>query len=223
MQIEAVEVGVQGAGRADLSGVAVAPEALHRRSGTRSRGDPTDDGGALDLGVHGAVEEPPVGRLCLAARVLQVNAVPRYQPHDPPAHRCQQARHIEIGWRRQRHQAPRTLSILDEYTLRGQRVEVHVGIQRRPETPDGPCRTYGHQVEVFEAQEKAGGMLRYGMLEKEIDQIRVLGVQIHATTKVDSIEAFRKNYDAVFLGLGTQKARLLPVEGAHHELRAWWY
>ena len=87
-------------------------------------------------------------------------------------------------------------------------------------------RTYGHQVEVFEAQEHAGGMLRYGipayrlppdMLEKEIDQIRVLGVQIHTSTKVDSIEDFRKNYDAIFLGLGTQKARLLPIEGAHHD------
>ncbi len=87
-------------------------------------------------------------------------------------------------------------------------------------------RTYGHQVEVFEAQEHAGGMLRYGipayrlppdMLEKEIDQIRVLGVQIHTNTNVDSIEEFRKNYDAVFLGLGTQKARLLPVEGSHHD------
>ena len=87
-------------------------------------------------------------------------------------------------------------------------------------------RTYGHQVEVFEAQEHAGGMLRYGipayrlppdMLEKEIDQIRVLGVQIHTNTRVDSIEDFRKNYDAVFLGLGTQKARMLPVEGSHHD------
>ena len=54
-------------------------------------------------------------------------------------------------------------------------------------------RTYGHQVEVFEAQEHAGGMLRDAsipayrlppdMLEKEIDQIRVLGVQIHTSTK----------------------------------------
>ena len=85
-------------------------------------------------------------------------------------------------------------------------------------------RTGGHQVEVFEAQEKAGGMLRYGipayrlppeLLEKEIDQIRVLGVQIHTSARVNSLEAFRKDYDAVFLGLGTQKARLLPVEGSH--------
>jgi NADH-quinone oxidoreductase subunit F len=85
-------------------------------------------------------------------------------------------------------------------------------------------RTYGHQVEIFEALEHAGGQLRYGipayrlppdLLDKEIDQIRVLGVQIHTSARIDNLEAFRKDYDAVFLGLGTQKARLLPVEGAH--------
>ncbi len=85
-------------------------------------------------------------------------------------------------------------------------------------------RTYGHEVEIFEALEKAGGQLRYGipayrlppdLLDQEIDQIRVLGVQIHTGAPVDSLEAFRKNYDAVFLGLGTQRARLIPIEGVH--------
>ena len=83
-------------------------------------------------------------------------------------------------------------------------------------------RTYGHQVDVFEAQEHAGGMLRYGipayrmppdLLEQELDQIRVLGVRIHTSAKVDSLEAFRKDYDAVFLGLGTQRTRLIAIEG----------
>jgi NADPH-dependent glutamate synthase beta subunit-like oxidoreductase len=83
-------------------------------------------------------------------------------------------------------------------------------------------RTYGHQVEIFEAQEKAGGMLRYGipayrlppdLLEQEIDQIRVLGIPIHTGAAVGSLEAFRKDYDAVFLGLGTQRSRLIQVDG----------
>ena len=85
-------------------------------------------------------------------------------------------------------------------------------------------RTYGHQVEIFEAQERAGGMLRYGipayrlppeLLEQELEQIRVLGVPIHTSARVDSLEAFRKRFDAVFIGLGTQLARLPPIEGAH--------
>ena len=83
-------------------------------------------------------------------------------------------------------------------------------------------RTYGHEVEIFEAQEKAGGMLRYGipayrlppdLLDQEIDQIRVLGIPIHTGAAVGSLEAFRKDYDAVFLGLGTQRSRLIQVDG----------
>ncbi len=85
-------------------------------------------------------------------------------------------------------------------------------------------RTYGHRVEIFEAQEKAGGMLRYGipayrlppdLLDKEIDEIRVLGVEIHTGAAIGSLETFRKDYDAVFLGLGTQRARLIPIDGIH--------
>ena len=80
----------------------------------------------------------------------------------------------------------------------------------------------GHHTDVFEAQEFAGGMLRYGipayrnppeLLEKEIDQIRAVGVRIHTSSPVANLEAFRKDYDAVFLGLGTQRTRLLTIEG----------
>jgi len=85
-------------------------------------------------------------------------------------------------------------------------------------------RACGHQVDVFEAQEKAGGMLRYGipayrlppdLLEQEIDQIRAIGVRIHTGAKVERVEALRKDYDAVFLGLGIQRSRLIPIEGVH--------
>jgi NADH-quinone oxidoreductase subunit F len=83
-------------------------------------------------------------------------------------------------------------------------------------------RTCGHQVEVFEAQEKAGGMLRYGipayrlppeLLDKELEQIKVLGIPIHTGAKVANLETFRKDYDAVFIGLGTQTSRMLPIDG----------
>ena len=83
-------------------------------------------------------------------------------------------------------------------------------------------RILGHEIDVFEAQEFAGGMLRYGipayrnppdLLEKELDQIRALGVRIHTSSPVANLEAFRKDYDAVFLGLGTQRTRLLTIEG----------
>jgi NADPH-dependent glutamate synthase beta subunit-like oxidoreductase/NADH:ubiquinone oxidoreductase subunit F (NADH-binding)/ferredoxin len=85
-------------------------------------------------------------------------------------------------------------------------------------------RTHGHQVEIFEAQEKAGGMLRYGipayrlppdLLDQELEQIRVLGIPIHTGAAIGSLETFRKDYDAVFLGLGTQRSRLIPIDGVH--------
>ena len=54
--------------------------------------------------------------------------------------------------------------------------------------------TFGHQVEIFEALEHAGGQLRYGipayrlppdLLDQELEQIRVLGVQIHTNATVE--------------------------------------
>ena len=85
-------------------------------------------------------------------------------------------------------------------------------------------RTYGHQVEIFEAQDKAGGMLRYGipayrlppdLLDQELGQITALGIAIRTSTAIDSLNTFRTNYDAVFLGLGTQRSRLIPIDGVH--------
>lgn len=85
-------------------------------------------------------------------------------------------------------------------------------------------RILGHAPVVFESQAEAGGMLRYGipayrmppdLLDKEIGQIAALGIPIHCDAKVASLDAFRKDYDAVFLGLGTQTSRFVPVEGVH--------
>ena len=85
-------------------------------------------------------------------------------------------------------------------------------------------RILGHQPVVFESQAAAGGMLRYGipayrmppdLLDQEIEQIEMLGIPIHCDVKVASLDAFRKDYDAVFLGLGTQTSRMVPVEGIH--------
>ena len=85
-------------------------------------------------------------------------------------------------------------------------------------------RTYGHHVEIFESQDHAGGMLRYGipayrlppdLLDQELGQITALGVEIHTGAAIASLDTFRTNYDAVFLGLGTQRSRLIPIDGVH--------
>ena len=67
-------------------------------------------------------------------------------------------------------------------------------------------------------------MLRYGipayrlppeLLDQELEQIKALGIPIHTGVKVDSVDSFRKDYDAVFLALGTQMSRFVPIEGVH--------
>ncbi len=84
----------------------------------------------------------------------------------------------------------------------------------------------GHVVTVFEAQDDAGGMLRYGIpeyrlpretLRKEIDYIRRLGVDIKTRVRVGkdiSIADIRKEYDAVFVGAGAELGMMLDVEGS---------
>lgn len=75
-------------------------------------------------------------------------------------------------------------------------------------------RQRGHEVTVFEAMPKAGGMLRYGIpeyrlpkevLDDEILTIEKMGVEIITDTKIgDDIpfETIRADFDAVLLGIG---------------------
>ena len=75
-------------------------------------------------------------------------------------------------------------------------------------------RQKGHQITLFEAMPKAGGMLRYGIpeyrlpkriLDAEIRLIEKMGVRILTNYKVGtdvSFEKVREEYDAVLLGIG---------------------
>ncbi len=83
-------------------------------------------------------------------------------------------------------------------------------------------RRFGHQVTIFEASEKTGGMMRYGIpkyrlprekLRAEIYRIEQMGVEIKLNTTVTDIEKNRKegNFDAVLLGIGAQKARMVDI------------
>lgn len=87
-------------------------------------------------------------------------------------------------------------------------------------------RLLGHQVTIYERQELAGGMLRYGipayrlppaLLDQELAQITALGITLHTDYKVGSIEALRAQHDALFLAMGTQTSRIIPVSGAQGE------
>jgi len=86
-------------------------------------------------------------------------------------------------------------------------------------------RRMGHACTVIEAHEELGGMMRYGIpgyrvpdevLDGEIQRILDLGVEVRTKTKVGvdiSLEDLRKEFDAVFIGLGAQSGSALPVPG----------
>ena len=88
-------------------------------------------------------------------------------------------------------------------------------------------RKKGHKVTVFEARSKAGGMMRYGipryrlpedLLDKEIKDIFDLGVEFkpnQALGKKITLDQLKKEgYEAVFLGVGAQLSRRIPLMGS---------
>jgi len=87
----------------------------------------------------------------------------------------------------------------------------------------------GYSVTVFEAFSKAGGMLRYGIpdyrlppdvLDKEISRIEELGVEIKCNQVIGKdfpYEDLQNNYDAIFVGIGAHKGKLLGVPNEEAE------
>ncbi len=81
----------------------------------------------------------------------------------------------------------------------------------------------GHAVTVFDEREALGGMMRYGIpgfrtprarLDAEIQRILDLGVTARLNCRVGTdvtIDQLRTEFDAVFLGMGAQAGRALPV------------
>jgi NADH-quinone oxidoreductase subunit F len=81
----------------------------------------------------------------------------------------------------------------------------------------------GYQVTVFEALPVAGGMLAVGIpeyrlpkaiLQKEVDEVRRLGVEIKLNTPVEDAEALlSQGYQAVFIASGTHKGDKMGIPG----------
>jgi len=84
----------------------------------------------------------------------------------------------------------------------------------------------GHEVTVFDERAELGGMMRYGIpgfrtpravLDTEIQRILDLGVEARVSTRIGrdiSMDEVQQTYQAVFMGLGAQGGRPLPVAGA---------
>ena len=84
----------------------------------------------------------------------------------------------------------------------------------------------GHEVTIFEANPKLGGMLRYGIpeyrlpteiLDKEIASITKLCHEVHCEASLGkdfTIESLKaQGYEAVFVGLGAQANQKMRIEG----------
>jgi len=83
----------------------------------------------------------------------------------------------------------------------------------------------GHEVTVFEALPVAGGMMAVGIpeyrlpkdtLAQEIELIKALGVKINLNTRIGkdiSMEEIRKQFNAVYVAIGSHGNQKLGVEG----------
>ncbi len=87
-------------------------------------------------------------------------------------------------------------------------------------------RLKGHGCTIFDDHSELGGMMRYGIpgfrtprtvLDAEIKRIIDLGVEVKLNTRIGTditLEQIEKDYDAVFMGMGAQSGRALPVPGS---------
>jgi len=94
-------------------------------------------------------------------------------------------------------------------------------------TVAGDLRRLGHEVTVYDALDKPGGVLLYGIpefrlpnaiVDEEVMVLRDMGVKFVMNTLVGrsiSLARLREEHDAVFMGTGAGLPRMLDVEGEH--------
>jgi NADPH-dependent glutamate synthase beta subunit-like oxidoreductase len=87
-------------------------------------------------------------------------------------------------------------------------------------------RKLGHGVTIFDANEKPGGMMRYGIpryrlpdavLDKEIGEIFALGVDFQPGTSIGkdvTLKDLKNDYNAEFIATGAPLSRRISLDGA---------
>lgn len=93
----------------------------------------------------------------------------------------------------------------------------------------GDLSRKGFNVDIYEMEREAGGVLLYGIPEyrlpkevvrREVRRIEALGVTFYlgVTVGVDCTidDLFARGYDAIFMGTGAGLPRKLPIEGMEH-------
>jgi len=111
--------------------------------------------------------------------------------------------------------------------LSGQRVAI-IGAGPAGLTSAFDLVKQGHEVTVYEAQAKAGGMTRYGIpyyrlpeesLDNDIAVITSLGVKIEYNSRIGSdipMQQLRDEFDAVVIAIGLQQGRSTRIPGSEH-------
>ena len=86
----------------------------------------------------------------------------------------------------------------------------------------------GHEVTIFEALHKTGGVLIYGIpefrlpkdiVQSEVNYLERLGVKVECNCvigRIETVDELLKEYDAVFLGLGAGLPQFLNVPGENY-------
>jgi len=111
---------------------------------------------------------------------------------------------------------------------KGQRAAI-IGSGPASLTAAGELARLGYGVTIFESLHSAGGVLRYGIpsfrlprevLEREIDYVRSLGVEIQANVVLGKTltleDLFAEGYEAVFIGTGAGLPHFLDIPGENY-------
>lgn len=86
----------------------------------------------------------------------------------------------------------------------------------------------GYNVTIFEEKEKPGGVLTYGItpsrlpqdvVDYDISKVKDLGVEFVMNKKItlDDIDDLKKEFDAIFVGVGLSASKTLDIKGSDYE------
>ncbi|RIJ42885.1 glutamate synthase subunit beta [Pontibacter oryzae] len=85
----------------------------------------------------------------------------------------------------------------------------------------------GHEVHVYEKDDKAGGLLRYGIpdfklekwtIDRRLAILEAEGIHFHLGVEIGkdfSLKKLHRKYDSVLLTIGSSKPRVLDIPGNH--------
>ena len=175
--------------------------------------------GNFDEAVAVLREKLPLPTVCADACFAPCEDVCAYRQFgDPIAIRAIKRAAVDKGkdtWKKKKKVAPKT----------GKRVAV-VGAGPAGLTAAYYLATKGHEVTLFDAFPKPGGMMRYGVpeyrlpekrLDKDIKAILQWGVKFQGNTVVGkdiSMDRLKSDYDALFLASGANGSMKIPLSGA---------